>query len=259
MLQDYFVEVPVGLNRKIRFRVLLLLLLAIVSATKSNAQSLGFAPAHSRGKYTVSVRELKASEKAKDNFEHGWRELLKNDPKRSLWYFAAAIAEAPDFYEAYYHQGVAEMQLDQNQQALRSFQAAIDLSDGRYPRAEFGYALVLSRVGSATEAERIVRHGLQTDANNPDGHVVLGLVLLKLNRLDEAERSAQQALLLRQPGSAKGHLILADVQGARGDFEGQADELEAYLKQFPNDRKRKFLETTRDVARKLAAKKVTAR
>jgi len=254
MLQRYFVEVPVGLNRKIRFAVLLLLLLAVLSATKSHAQSLGFAPARSRSGYTVSVRELERPAKAKDNFEHGWRELAKNDPKGSLRYFAAAIAEAPDFYEAYYHRGIAEMRLDQNQEALRSFQAAIDLSDGHYPCAEFGYALVLTRIGSAGEAERVVRHGLETDANNPDGHVVLGLVLLKLNRLDEAERSAQQALLLRQPSSAKGHLVLADVRGARHDFARQADELEAYLKDSPNDRNHKFLEAARDAARKLAAR-----
>jgi tetratricopeptide (TPR) repeat protein len=256
MSQGYFVEIPVGLGRLV---VLLLLLLALLSGTRSNAQSLGFAPAHSRSRNTVSVRELQTSVKAKDNFEHGWRQLAKNDAKGSLRYFAAAIAESPDFYEAYYHQGVAEMQLDQNEAALRSFQAAIDLSDGHYPRAEFGYALALSRVGSANEAERIVRHGLQADGNNSDGHVVLGLILLKLNRLEEAEKSAQEALLLRQPGSLKGHLILADVQGARGDFKGQADELEAYLKGAPNDRNHKVLEQARDVAKKLAARRAAGR
>lgn len=99
----------------------------------------------------------------------------------------------------------------------------------------------------------LVRHGLATDANIPDGHVVLGLILLKLNRVDEAEKSAQEALLLRQPSSAKGHLILADVRGARGDFAGQAQELEAYLERNPEDRNRKTLETARDVARRLAA------
>lgn len=247
-----FQEVPARLDLKILGS---LLLLAVLSATKIEAQSLGFAPAGSRGGYIVSVRELQIPAKAKDKFERGWRQLMKRDPKGSLKYFAAAIAASPDFYQAYYHQGVAEMQLDQNEKALRSFQSAIDLSDGHYPCAEFGYALTLNRVGDAREAERVARHGLQTDANNPDGHVVLGLILLKLNRVDEAERSAQQALLLQGPGSAKGHLILADVRGARADFKGQADELKAYLESNPNDRNRKYLEAARDAARSLAAKR----
>jgi tetratricopeptide (TPR) repeat protein len=138
---------------------------------------------------------------------------------------------------------------------MRSFQTAIDLSDGHYPRAEFGYALILTRTGNAAEAEPIVRHGLETDANIPDGHVVLGLILLKLHRVDEAERSAQRALLLEQPSSAKGHLILADVEGARGEFARQADQLEAYMKSYPHDRNQKYLQAARDVARKLATRK----
>jgi tetratricopeptide (TPR) repeat protein len=232
-----------------------LLLLALVGSVRCSAQSLGFAAASSRLANTVSVRELQVSPKAKDDFARGLQRLAKQDPQGSLKHFAAAIAASPDYYEAYYHQGVAQAQLSRNEEALRSFQAAIDLSDGHYPRAEFGYGLILTRIGNAAEAELVVRHGLQTDANIPDGHVVLGLILLKLHRIDEAERSAQEALLLSQPSSAKGHLILADVEGARGKFARQADELEAYLKSNPHDRNQKYLETARDVARKLATRK----
>jgi len=239
-------------HKKVAFAVLLAL--AALSATPAKGQSLGFVPAASRSKPTVSVRELQIPEKAKSSFERGLGRLAKRDPQGSKRFFSAAIAAAPGFYEAYYHRGLAEAQLEENQEALRSFQAAIDLSEGHEPRAEFGYALVLSRVGSASEAERIARHGLESDPNIPDGYVVLGLILLKLNRVDEAERCAQEALLLRQPSSIKGYLILADVRGARGDFAGQARELQAYLERNPEDRNRKTLEAVREVARRLAAR-----
>jgi tetratricopeptide (TPR) repeat protein len=58
----------------------------------------------------------------------------------------------------YYHEGIAQLQLRNNEEALRCFQKAIDLSEGRYAGAEFGYGLVLLREGEGEEAERMVRH-----------------------------------------------------------------------------------------------------
>jgi len=230
--------------------------LAAIFGGEAAAQSFGFAPP--KAGHTVSVRDLQIPSKARDKFERGLNRLGKCDAAGSLRFFAAAIEAAPDFYEVYYHRGVAEAQMNRNDDALRSFQAAIDLSNGHYPRAEFGYGLVLTRTGNVREAERVVRHGLQADASIPDGHVVLALVLLQLNRLEEAEKSAQNALLLNQSTSAKAHLILADIRGERGDFSGRARELDAYLERYPKDRNHKFIEATRDLAKKIASRKASS-
>jgi len=117
--------------------------------------------------------------------------------------------------------------------------------------------LVLAREGKSKEAEQVVRHGLQTDSNIPDGHIVLALILLRLNRLEEAERSAHEALLLNQSTSAKAHLILADICGERGDFSGQARELDAYLERYPKDRNHKSIEVALALAKKIAARKAS--
>ena len=233
-------------------RTAVICFLAVVCEREAAAQSFGFARTSSKAGYAVSVRDLQIPSKARDKFERGLNRLAKHDEEGSLRFFAAAIQAAPDFYEAYYHRGVAEAQLNRNDDALQSFQMAIDLSEGRYPRAEFGYGLVLAREGKVKEAEQVVRHGLQTDSNIPDGHVVRALVMLRLNRLEEAERSAHEALLLNQSTSAKAHLILADIRGERGDFGGQARELDAYLQRYPKDRNHKFIEATRDLAKKIA-------
>src|SRR6266404_3607184 len=174
-------------------------------APRANAQISNFAP--TKKTPTVSVRELQRPSKARDEFERGLRRLEKRDPAGSLKHFNAAIQISGDYYEVYYHRGVAEMQLGESDEAMQSFQRAIDLSDGRYARAEFGYGLILCRQGKTEEAERIVRHGLEADPNSSDGHVVLGYVLLKSNRLDEAEKSAHEALELNDPNSAKAYLV----------------------------------------------------
>jgi len=171
-----------------------------------------------------------------------------------LKHFDAAIHISGDYYEVYYHRGVAEMQLGKSDEALKSFQKAIDLSDGRYARAQFGYGLILCRQGKLDEAERIVRQGLETDSNIADGHVVLGFVLLKLNRSDDAEKSARKALRLNDPYAAKGYLVLADVDAARGDYQAQVRDLNAYLKIHRNDAHKAFLQAARDTAKRLAAR-----
>jgi tetratricopeptide (TPR) repeat protein len=217
----------------------------------TGAQALGFVPGAGRAGKTVSVRELHISAKARGELERGVQRLAKPDPAGSLRHFLAAIHASPGFYEAYYYEGLAESQLGRNDQALRAFQTAIDLSDGRFPRAEFAYALTLCRTGNASDAERVVRHGLETDPTISDGHVVLGVVLLTLNRFDEAEKSGLQALRLNDPDSAEAHLVLADVYGARADFDGQVRELSEYLERCPKNHDCSSLRVIRDMAKGL--------
>jgi tetratricopeptide (TPR) repeat protein len=227
--------------------------LAVASAAiAAKAQTPQYVPASPPTTDTVSARELQVSSKAKHEFERGLKSLANNDAQGSLKQFSAAIAAAPDYVAAYYHKGLAEMLLGRNDDAMRSFQAATELSDGHFPRAEFGYALALTREGRAAEAEPIVRHGLQAAPNIPDGHVILGVVLLELNRVDEAEQNALEALRSNELGAGKGHLVLGDVCAIRGDFAGQARELETYLDIYPKDPHRDMLRDTINTARRLA-------
>jgi tetratricopeptide (TPR) repeat protein len=197
---------------------------------------------------------LKIPSKARDEFEQGLRRLAKRDTAGSLEHFDAAIRVYPSYYEAYYHEGIAQLQLRNNEEALRCFQKAIDLSGGRYAGAEFGYGLVLLREGEAEAAERVVRHGLEADPDSVDGHVVLGFVLLKLDRPDEAEKHAREAIGSNTTNSPKGYLVLSDVDAAAGNYDGEVRDLDTYLKLRPNDPNKKMLQRVRDLAKRLAAK-----
>jgi tetratricopeptide (TPR) repeat protein len=226
---------------------------AAALAPKAGAQTSSFAPT-TKSRSIVSIKELRIPPRAQSEFQEGLERLQKRDPRGSLVHFTAALEKYPDYYEVYYHKGIAETELGEYDNALQSFQKAIDLSEGRYARAEFGYGLALCRMGRAADAERIVRHGLQTEPNISDGHVVLGYALLELNRLDEAEKSAREALELNDVGSAKGYLILAEVEGGRGNYRQQVQYLDAYLKSRPNDPNKSMLKIARDVAKRLASK-----
>src|SRR5690242_12829218 len=92
--------------------------LAVVCGREAAGQSFGFVPMSAKARYTVSVRDLQIPSKARDKFERGLNRLAKNDQEGSLRCFEAAIEAAPDFYEAYYHRGVAEAQMNRNDEAL---------------------------------------------------------------------------------------------------------------------------------------------
>jgi len=191
-------------------------------------------PAQSqRNSYTVSARELKIPDKARKEYIKGLRSMGQNDLAGSVSHFTKAAQAFPDYYEAFYHIGVAETRRDRLEEALPAFQKAIDLSGGSYAWAEFGMGYLLYVEGKTEEAVTTVRRGLQVDGNSPDGYTILGMVLLRLDRPDEAEKCAREALL-RNPDFAQAYLVLSDAYGRRREYRAQLQGLDSYLKLEPN-------------------------
>src|SRR6266436_8716739 len=93
--------------------------------------------------YTVSARELKIPDKARKEYVKGLGSLGKNDFAGSVSHFSKAAQAFPDYYEAFYHIGVAETRRGRLEEALAAFQKAIDLSAGRCAWAEFGIGYLL--------------------------------------------------------------------------------------------------------------------
>jgi len=182
---------------------------------------------------TISVRELKIPCKARHEYEKGLGTLAKNEAAESVRHFLKAVQVFPEYYEAFYHMGVAETRQGHLGEAMPAFQKAIDLSGGRYAWADFGIGYLQYLEGKSEEAVTTIQRGLEIDANSPDGYLFLGMALLRLNRLEEAEKSAREALL-RNPNFAQAYLVLSDAYGRRQEYLAQLQGLEAYLKLDPN-------------------------
>jgi len=203
-----------------------------------------------RKDYAVSVRELRIPTKARNAFEKGLQRLAKQDAVGSLTQFERATTGFPDYYEAYYHIGLADLRLGREEEAAQAFQTAIVLSGGRYAWAHFALGLLLCRRGEYAEAETAVRRGLDVDGNSATGHLFLSLALFRLNRLEEAEKSAQEALL-RKPAFSLPYLVLADVHGRRGEYARQLQNLDAYLKLEPDGPANKRVREVREVVQRI--------
>ena len=203
-----------------------------------------------RTAYTVSVRELRIPGKARNAFEKGLARLAKNDADGSRSQFVRATATFPDYFEAYYYMGVADLRLGREEEAAQAFQKAIDLSGGHYAWAQFGLGLLLCRRGEYAEAVTVIREGLEVDGRSALGHLFLSVALLHRNRLEEAEKSAREALL-RKPGFAWAYLVLADVHGSRREYGMQLRDLDAYLKLEPDGSASKQVREVREVVRRI--------
>ena len=203
-----------------------------------------------RGRGTISVRELQIPDKARDEDQKGLERLAKNDPAGSLSHFRKATQAAPGYYEAHYHIGVVELKLGHREEAMQAYQTAIDLSAGRYALAEFGLGYLLYLEGKPGEAEKILRRGLDADESSADGHAVLAMSLLQLNRPDEAEKSAREAIL-REPGFGLAYLVLADVHARKGLYWMQLRELDTYLKLDPSGPAHEQVKRARDAVQRM--------
>jgi Tfp pilus assembly protein PilF len=202
---------------------------------------------------TVSVRELKIPGKARDEYQKGLQLLGRNDPAGSLSHFTKAIQLFPEFYEAIYHKGVAEMRLGHKDEAMEAYQKAIDLSGGRFGWAQFAVGYLLCQEGKPGDAEKIIRRGLEVEENAPEGYVLLGNTLMQLNRWDEAERSLQEALI-RDPKFADAYLMRSNVSAHKGNYQARLQDLDAYLRLVPTGPASESVREAREATLRILAK-----
>jgi tetratricopeptide (TPR) repeat protein len=203
--------------------------------------------------YTVSARALRIPGKAQHEYAKGLESMAKNDLAESASHFEKAAQAFPQYYEAYYHLGVAETRRGRLEEAMPAFEKAIELSGGKYAWAEFGIGYLFYLEGKTEEAVTVLRRGLEKDENSADGYFMLGLALLRLNRLDEAERAARE-VLLRNANFATAYLLLADVNGRRREYREQLQGLDTYLKLEPNGAESTRVREAREVLLKILAK-----
>ena len=157
----------------------------------------------------------------------------KQDSKGSLKHFQRAVAEVPSYYEAYLQMGVAYMRLEQAAEAEQAVRKSIELSEGRYSEAHFALAQLLSNADRFAEAEPVARRGVELDGDAWQGHYELARALVGLNRLDAAEKSAQEART-RKPDFAVVYLILANIHIRKRNYPVLLQDLDGYLKLEPS-------------------------
>ena len=182
---------------------------------------------------TVSVRELNIPDKAKRAYQKGVGRIAARDWAGSIPDFEKAIKAYGDLYEAYYRIGFARLQLHQVDAAGNAFRKAIELSEGTYAPAFFGLGVVFSAAGEYQEAAEVVQSGLNMAPMDAGGHCTLAWILYSLQRINEAEYSAQQAVRWN-PNFAMARLMLAEIHRTQNKLPDLIEDLTIYLRLDPN-------------------------
>jgi tetratricopeptide (TPR) repeat protein len=183
---------------------------------------------------TVSALELSLPSKTRATLRMGLDFIYtKHDPAASLPVLQKVTNAAPDFYEAFFHMGIAYDQLHRPEEAQAAFHKAISLSGEKYPQAFIALGSLLNSQQKAAEAEAMVRRGLALDSGLWQGHYELGRALAALNRLEEAEKSLGEVLKLRKD-YAPTYLLLANVHIKMRNQTALLGDLSEFLRLDPN-------------------------
>jgi len=208
----------------------------ITALAQSDSKSL-------KSNYVVSVQDLKLAGKGHAAFDKGSRLLDKGDAAGSIAYLERAISESPEHYKAYYDLGVARFRLGQLAKAEQAFQKAIDLTGGGFAPPQFGLGAIFCQKREFAQAETILQRAVELESGSAVGKYYLAWAQFGLNRLVEAERSAEQALV-RNANLAEAYSLLALIHQRQRNAPAVARDLELYLK----------LDTHKEFARRLADK-----
>jgi tetratricopeptide (TPR) repeat protein len=193
-----------------------------------------------RSNYAVSVQDLKAGRKGYAAFDKGSQMLEKGDALGSIAYLQQAIAEYPEHYKAYYDLGVAHFKLAHLAEAERAFQKAIDLTKGNFAPPQFGLGAILCEKSQFPDAERLLQRALDLEPGSAVGKYYLGWAQLGLNRLIEAERNLEQALL-RKADFAEVYVLLTRIHLRQQNLPAASKDLESYLKLKPQKEQARVL------------------
>ena len=154
----------------------------------------------------------------------------ENDKAASL--LTEAIAQHQNFGLAHNELGLLYMRAGKLDDALKEYKAAIALLPDD-PTVQLNYGSALTQKKDFSEAEKQLRRALKKLDKSASGHFYLGVALIGLKNIDDAETQFQQAAKLGGDQMGAAHKYLGGILWQKGDFKHAADELETYLKLSP--------------------------
>ena len=195
---------------------------------------VGKSPKEQPSDLSISAHELSMPAAARKLMDAGKRKLYAtNNADGALRDFQAAVAKAPDYYEAYYQVGMACLSLQKPADAEKNLQTSVSLSNQTYPDAVFALAILLLGRHDSANGEPLLRHGLELNPNFWVGYYELGKLELYRMHLEAALDAAQRAESLA-PQQPKVYRLLSLIHLRQKNYQAALVDLDAYIRLDPD-------------------------
>lgn len=138
--------------------------------------------------------------------------------------YSQALRSEPQYAKAHYNLGIALAAQGRDEESLAAYRAAVEC-EPKCAEAHNNAGLVLLRLGRPEEAISEFAHAARLNPRYPEAHMNLGNASRDRLRIDEAIRSYDAALALRENADIRLNRALLLLM--RGDFERGWSEYEA--------------------------------
>jgi hypothetical protein len=183
---------------------------------------------------SISAHELSMPAAARKLMDAGKKKLYAgNNAEAALHEFEAAVAKAPDYYEAYYQMGMACLSLQKPTDAEKYLQTSVSLSNQTYPDAVLALAILYLGRHDSANGEPLLRRGLELNPNSWVGYYELGKLELYRMHLEPALDAAQKAESLA-PQQPKVYRLLSLIHLRQKNYQAALADLDSYIRLDPD-------------------------
>ena len=183
---------------------------------------------------TVSAHEMSMPQEARDKLAAAKAKLWRDkNLEGGITDVQQVVAATPNYYEAYCEMGLAYLTLGKIADAEASFRKSLEISGGKYGDAEVGLGSTLINKGDVAGGEAALRHGIESSPGSWLGRYELSKLELSHNRVDDAEKLAEQARSLA-PNFPSVYRVLANIHMRQKNYPAVLHDIDAYLQLDPN-------------------------
>ncbi|MEO7142077.1 MAG: tetratricopeptide repeat protein, partial [Bryobacteraceae bacterium] len=183
---------------------------------------------------TISATSALAPKDARKAFEKGRAEERKNKLDDAEKNFEKAVAEYPKFAAAWNELGRIHEQRNEAGEARKDYAQAM-ASDSKFVNPYEGMYRLAARESKwqdvADTSDRVIR---LNPYDFPSAYFYNAVANLNLKKLDDAEKSAREAVKLdTRHANPRSEHVLGVILAQKQDFHGAAEHMEAFLKLVP--------------------------
>jgi tetratricopeptide (TPR) repeat protein len=200
---------------------------------------------------SISVVSLKAPDKARKEYEKGVELYQKKKFEDAEKHLATAVEVYPQYASAWDLRGRTQMLRQQNEEATKSFEAAI-AADDKYVPPYLRLAVLEAGKSDWQQVLRLTTRALELDPQSyPDAYFLNGAAQFNLHHYPEAERSALKANDMdKEHRYPRIQLLLGAISQNKGDRASATLYYTTYLQLEPNSAEaptlKRFLANTGD-------------